>query len=51
MKCCFDSIKFRDEKIARDILKEACEIQNNDAITARAKGYYGNEEIDNDILE
>ena len=39
MKLCFDTIKQRNIFVANYILKESCQIQDNDAITERAENY------------
>jgi len=39
MKYCFTEIKIRNEEIAKFILQKSCEIQDDEIITKRAKGY------------
>jgi hypothetical protein len=46
MRYCYTEIQMRDPKIADFILNKSCEIQDNEAITERAKLY--KKEITND---
>jgi len=39
MRYCYTEIKMRDENIAKSILEQSCEIQNDEIITERAKNY------------